>query len=439
MRRRSVITALGVGAGALLLAACSKPDPTRSTVTVRLWDPQVAKAYRHSLDAFERTHPDIRVLVRVVPYADYFTRLRLDVSTGSVDDIFWTNASSFLGYARAGALVDVSNIVDGKAPGGWVPQVVRQYTDRGSLWGVPQLTDPGIGLLVNRTLLGQAGIPLRAVEDLRWDPSAASDLLRTVARRLTVDVAGRNAADPAFDPTRVRQYGYSASNDLNAITLQFLGGNGAAWQSGDRFDFDSIRGRAAFQYVVDLINRDHIAPPASQTNPPNGGSAALDLFLQSRIALFQTGAYNLANVQQAARFDWSVAPLPAGPVGAVSVTNGVVASAWARSRHPEAQREVLRWLGSAEGSAPIGARGAALPAVTAAQASYFAYWRKKRVDVAPLIDVLRNGFIQAPQGMNYAAAAAASDPILNQVFLGQLPVASGLRQAQSAANAAALG
>ena len=72
----------------------------KTTVTVRIWDDQVAKAYEQSFAAFTKANPDITVKLNLVPYADYFTKLPLDVSSGTVDDIFWTNTTPF------GALAD---------------------------------------------------------------------------------------------------------------------------------------------------------------------------------------------------------------------------------------------------------------------------------------------------------------------------------------------
>ena len=58
-------------------------------VTVRLWDEQVAAAYRESFAEFTREHPDIEVRVNVVAYSTYFDTLRTDVAGGGADDIFW--------------------------------------------------------------------------------------------------------------------------------------------------------------------------------------------------------------------------------------------------------------------------------------------------------------------------------------------------------------
>ena len=43
-----------------------------------------------------------------------------------------------------------------------------------------------------------------------------------------------------------------------------------------------------------LINADHVAPPASDTN--DNGDFSRNQFLQGRMALFQSGTYNLAAV-----------------------------------------------------------------------------------------------------------------------------------------------
>ncbi|MBW8870981.1 MAG: extracellular solute-binding protein, partial [Leifsonia sp.] len=286
----------------------------------------------------------------------------------------------------------------------------------------------------NAALLKKAGVTPASLKGLHWSPDRASDTLLPVLQKLTLDASGRNAADPGFDAQHIVQYGYNAANDLNAIYINYLGSNRAALQKGNRFVFDTPQGRQAFQYVVDLIDKYHVAPSAADTN--TNGDFSRDQFTQGKLALFQTGSYNLANVEQGASFDWGVAPLPAGPAGAISVTNGVIAAGNAHSKHPQAVAKVLRWLGSADGSAAIGADGSASPAVVAAQQGFLDHWKAKGVDVSPLYDVLKNGSVQAPQGANWAKAQDAFGPVFEEMFLGRMPVAEALTKAQSAANAA---
>ena len=322
---------------AVLLGRTAEPAG-RTVVTVRLWDEQVAAAYRDSFDEFTRLHPDIDVRVNVVPYATYFDTLRTDAAGGSADDIFWLSNAYFAGYADSGRLMDVAKALGANAASGWEPSVVDQFTRDGVLWGVPQLTDAGIAVYFNADLLDSAGVDIRQLLTMRWSPGDV-DTLRPLLARLTVDANGRRADEPGFDAGRIRQWGYNAANDLQGVYLNYIGSAGGMFSDGDRFAFDNPGSVAAFDYLVRLINDDHVAPPASDTN--GNGDFSRNQFLQGRMALFQSGTYNLATIAEQSRFRWGVVPMPVGPVGRVSVTNGIAAAGNSATRHPDAVRQVL--------------------------------------------------------------------------------------------------
>jgi len=413
------VTALLIAA-AVVIGRDTEPRG-RTVVTVRLWDQQVAAAYRRSFDEFTRRHPAIEVRVNVVAYASYFDALRADVAGGSADDIFWISNAYFAPYADSRRLVDITNTMGPQAVARWEPSVVDQFTRRGTLWGVPQLTDAGIALYYNADLLSAAGVDPATLNTLRWSPDDAVDTLRPLLARVAGD--------------RTRQWAYNAANDLQGIYLNYVGSAGGVFADGDRFAFDNPQAAEAFRYLVRLINVDRVSPPASDTN--DNGDFSRNMFLQGRMALFQSGTYNLAQVESNAGFRWGVALLPAGPVGRVSVTNGIAAAGNSASPHPEAVREVLEWMGSADGNAYLGVSGAAVPAVLAAQRTYLDYWAGKRVDVTPFFDVLRGPRIPAPGGAGFAAGFDALKPYFDEMFLGRLDVGQALARAQAAANAAA--
>jgi multiple sugar transport system substrate-binding protein len=276
-------------------------------------------------------------------------------------------------------------------------------------------------LYYNADLLSAAGVDPATLNTLRWSPDDAVDTLRPLLDRLAGD--------------GTRQWAYNAANDLQGIYLNYVGSAGGVFADGDRFAFDNPQAAEAFRYLVRLINVDRVSPPASDTN--DNGDFSRNMFLQGRMALFQSGTYNLAQVESDAAFRWGVALLPAGPVGRVSVTNGIAAAGNAAAPHPEAVREVLQWMGSADGNVYLGASGAAVPAVLAAQRTYLDYWAGKGVDVAPFFDVLRGPRIPAPGGAGFAAGFDALKPYFDEMFLGRLDVGQALARAQAAANAAA--
>ncbi|OBG94300.1 sugar ABC transporter substrate-binding protein [Mycobacterium sp. E136] len=434
--RFSTLFATGVAVtGVLLLVAAmllGRPNDSgaRTVVTVRLWDEQVAEAYRKSFSEFGREHPGIAVNVNVVAYSTYFDTLRTDVAGGGADDIFWISNAYFAEYADSGRLMDI-----GQPQRAWEPSVVDQFTRKGKLWGVPQLTDAGIALYYNADLLAAAGVGPGELAALRWSPDPAVDMLRPLLARLTLDRDGRAAGTAGFDSQRIRQWGYNAANDLQGIYLNYIGSAGGVFSVGDRFAFDNPQAAQAFSYLVALINTDHVAPPASATN--DNGDFSRNQFLQGRMALFQSGTYNLAAVADTAPFRWGVTLLPEGPAGRVSVTNGIAAAGNSATAHPDAVREVLAWMGSARGNAYLGAGGAAVPAVLDAQRVYHDYWRSRGVDVSPFFDVLKGRGVDAPGGAGFAAGFNALKPYFDEMFLGRRDVPSTLAAAQQAANAAA--
>jgi len=421
------ITALLAGV-ATLLGRTSEPAG-KTIVTVRLWDEQVAAAYRESFVEFSRQHPDIDIRTNLVSYATYFDTLRTDVAGGGADDIFWINNSHFAEYADNGRLMAITASPD------WDRSVIEQFTRTGVLWGVPQLTDAGIALYYNADLLAAAGVDPATLGAARWDPDPGLDTLRPLLARLTVDANGKASATAGFDARRIRQWGYNAANDLQGINLNYIGSAGGVFADGDRFAFDNPQTVTAFQYIVDLINRDYVAPPASDTN--DNGDFSRNQFLSGRMAVFQSGTYNLAQIADQARFRWGVTMLPTGPAGRVSVTNGIVAAGNPTSRHPDAVRAVLDWLGSTAGNEYLGRRGAAIPAVRPAQRAYFDYWSARNIDVTPFFSVLDGPRIEAPGGAGFAAGYQAIKPYFDEMFLGRKPVAQTLTAAQQAANTAA--
>jgi multiple sugar transport system substrate-binding protein len=319
-------------------------------------------------------------------------------------------------YADSGRLMSVD------ASNAWDHSVVDQFTRNGVLWAVPQLTDAGIALYYNADLLAEAGVDPRELSSLHWSLDG-DDTLRPLVARLTLDANGR------------RQWGYNAANDLQGIYLNYIGSAGGVFTDGDRFAFDNPQAAEAFEYLVRLINTDRVAPPASDTN--DNGDFSRNQFLQGRMALFQSGTYNLAAVADQAPFRWGVAMMPSGPKGRVSVTNGIAAAGNSATKHPDAVRQVLAWMGSRHGNEYLGAKGSAIPAVLAAQPVYHQYWASRGVDVSPFFTVLNGPRIPAPGGAGFAAGFDALKPYFDEMFLGRTDVRTSLAGGQRAANSAA--
>lgn len=436
---RGLITAAAVTT--LGLAACSpggssSSDPTTSedggeqvTVTFRLWDDAAAEAYRTSFDAFEQENPGIRVEIETVPWANYWERLPQDIGAGTMADIFWANTSNFGIYADNGNLLDLGEII-GDDHDEWNDDVADLYTRDGVLYGAPQLSD-ALALFYNKDIVDAAGIDPTT---LRWDPDPADDTLLPALQQVTVDGAGLNPTDDGFNADDTQVYGFNSQVDLQAIYANFLAQAGGQYQDGDQYAFSSPEGVEAFTYLVDLINTYNVAPPAAETN--ENGDYSRDLFIQGRLAFFQSGQYSLPHLQAIEDFEWGLAPIVEGPEGRIGVAHGIAALGNAATEHPEETAEVLKWISTAEGQLPLGESGATIPAVLGAQSSFFEYWQGQGVDTSVLEEAGEWDSTPAPTGPRANAGAGEITPILREVFAGRIPVAEGLQQAQEAANEA---
>src|SRR5690606_13329100 len=192
--RRALLTSLAATGTLGALAACS-PSATsgggsgggtgEKSLTFRLWDEAAKPAYEESFAAFTE-QSGWSVSIDLVPWADYWTKLPLDVASGDMADVYWMNSANFVQLQQSGDLLAVDEVVPEGADQ-WEQSVVDLYTRDGSLWGVPQLWD-SIALFYNVDLVEKAGVDVSA---LSFDPTAASDPLREAARALTLDGAGR--------------------------------------------------------------------------------------------------------------------------------------------------------------------------------------------------------------------------------------------------------
>ena len=449
LKRRTVLTSLAA-AGLLGTAAACSPSGSgdsgsgeggsdaggssggdKGTLTFRLWDENAVAAYEKSFAAFTE-QSGWNVKIDVVPWADYWTRLPLDVASGDAADVYWMNSANYVLYKDSGDLLDINEVVpDGASQ--WEKAVVDLYSRDGGLWGVPQIWD-SIAVFYNKALVEEAGVDPSA---LAFDPAADTDSLREAGRKLTVDGEGRHPGEDGFDVDSRAQFGFNSQADRQAIIGPMLASNGAQWQDEDVYTFASPEGIEAFQYMADLINVENIAPSAADTN--ENGDFTRDLFTQGKLALFQSGPYNLLPVSDgvADSFEWALAAPVAGPDGAKSLVHGVVAvgNAKADDEQQAGIAELLTWLGSKDGQLPLAEQGVSFPGHVDAQDAYIEFWKGKGVDVSVFVEAAKNP-AEADTGARANAGLTAAMPIFQEVFIGRLSAADGIPQAQEEGNAA---
>ncbi len=165
----------------------------KTVVTVRLWDEQVAAAYRQSFDGVHPRAPQHRgahqpgLLLDVLRHPAHRRGRR-------------QRRRHLLAVQRLPRRLRRQRAADDDRDtpiADWEPAVVDQFTRNGALWGVPQLTDAGIAVYYNADLLAAAGVIPPSWTACAGVPSG-DDTLRPLLARLTVDANGHRRGHNRF-------------------------------------------------------------------------------------------------------------------------------------------------------------------------------------------------------------------------------------------------
>lgn len=440
-RRRLLLSALTAGAsGTGVLAACSRePDVDLGegeALQLRVWSEAAASAYRTSLDAFTE-ETGIEVEIEVLAWDEYWDQLPLDVAAGSLPDVLWMNTAHLAQLADAEELLEIEEILGGDVEQ-WEAAATDLYRRGDGLWGVPQIWDRSV-LLANSSLLEAAEIDPAEI-DLEFDPSAETDSLRDLCRAVIADEEGLGAADEGFDASSQAVHGFSAAPDRTAVLGPFIAGNGGTWQDeDDAFAFASEDGIAAVQYLADL-STTHLAPDGASAVAD--ASLCTDLFVGGRLALLQTGTYDLGSILEGVgdTFSWSVGEVVAGPSGARPLVHAiaVVGVPTDDDDRAAAIERLLGWLGSADGQRPLATARLGIPGCTDLRSTWADAWEDAGVDVSAIAAVPAE--VAMPEsGTRSSEGTGAALPVIATVFTGEADAATALPEAQQAANAAMSG
>lgn len=424
--------AAALGAVLLTVTACGAGTSTGSekvTLTYRLWDDQQKAGYEKVMAAFEAANPGIDVTIELLPYDQYWTKLTADAVAGTAPDVFWMTPTQFPEYVTKGVLADLTPLkLD---PSAYHQTVVQSFTYQGKLYGVPK--DWGtVGLLYNKDLFKKAGV--RMPGTLTWRPDGSGTLLE-VARKLTVDAAGKHPGEDGFDPAKIKTYGFASWNHYQTQWMNWISSNGGKLldKPFGTYVFNDAASVEALTFGVDLINKHHVSPPATRTNPPTG--KATDMFTAGEVAMFPANNALLPFVAPGATFELGIAPMPEGPKGRSVNLNGLAEVVHARSEHPEEAMKLAAYLGGEEPQKLMAEGGYVFPARNGLTQGYVDHWKAKGLDVTPFAEEAEGGTFALPVTTGFTGFETRLNQIFNEMYLGRLTPRQAADQAVAEGNA----
>lgn len=318
-RRQSL--QLGAGAIAATALATRSVQPV-SAQTIQLINvehdsrPLDNAAYEAVYQAFRETHPDIEIEFQIIPWEQARPTMLTRAQGNQLPDV--GRLAWAADFAAADMLVPLEARVDPESLDRFYPIQIDQASALGNdgevhLYGLPWFAGSH-SILVNKTLLDEAGLPL--LEE--WTTEEFTEY----ARELTIEgeqwgvaLAGSGIGDPV------------------QVFLMAIYAHGGKWVAGDPASttpepiiFNSPETVAGITWYTDLF-LDGYAVPSAPTDTYRERDAN---FQSGRAAMEWQGPWSLAEIDEnfeSAGYELASMPLPKGPAGVnpTSVGGGLIA------------------------------------------------------------------------------------------------------------------
>jgi len=325
--RRTTLVALAILI-ALSLVGCGGKTDTGGPVKITLftWTRPGELAINQDLcSEFEKAHPNLKVEVQNEPGDRAMEKLQERVAAGNPPDVMSIHGAYFMPMAANGSLLDLDPLIKEDASfdlPDFYPGLVEQCRYQGKLYSLPRYTSVYV-LFYNKDLFDAAGVKYPD-DALTWDDYLAA------AKQLTV-----NSPDPAK-----RRYG---------CVIDFWGARIYPWiwsAGGEILDqsqkvclLDQPATQEALQFLVDLRLKYDVCPPTTMADKKQN----IAMFTGGKVAMFQTGAWDIQNMKDVKTLRWAVAPLPKRKKHAtlLGMENYAIA---AGTKHPQEAWELFKFL-----------------------------------------------------------------------------------------------
>lgn len=278
------------------------------------------------LDSYRQANPDVRLEVRVLPFAELRTELVRAVATGNVPDLVTIDNPELASFAAQGALEEISDLIEASDvigpdhyhPGPWSTVV---WGD--GVFGIPRDSNT-LALYINVDMFRAAGLDPDAPPSTWAELSAAAAALTNPSR---------NVYGIAFSAIQSEE-----------ATFQWLP---ILYQAGGSLDdLTSPEANAALDFWANFVRQGY----ATRDVVTQRQYEAMNTFIAQSTAMVISGPWELPRLSAEASFEWRLALLP------VKEDVGVRASAlggfnWAipiGAQNRSRAFELIEWMSQSE-------------------------------------------------------------------------------------------
>jgi multiple sugar transport system substrate-binding protein len=275
-------------------------------------NPEEADARQRVVDAFQRSHPGIKVRT-LLSGGNPLQHMSIYCAGGKCPDVLMAWDLTYAGLAARGVLLDLNTMLaqdkafaaDVKSDG--IRSLYDTFTFDGGQYALPEQWS-GNFLYYNKKLFAEAGVrPPPGRWDQPWSFGEFLDAAKALTKR---DRSGR-----------VSQWGYVDSWVSFYAAGLFGMNNGVPWctprMNPTHLNFDNETFLEGIQFYADLAHKHRVAPTSSDTQ----SMSTMDLFTSGRAAMALGGHWRYQTVDLAKDLDFDVTVLPTGPRGRAARSN----------------------------------------------------------------------------------------------------------------------
>lgn len=415
----------GLAGGNAYISCPSSPNTTAAapesgtvTLTVSGWSSSPAEdaLVQQNLHNFEASHPNIKVNWSPIP-GDYPTKMRANVASGTVPDVFYLQPAMSSAYISSGKLLNLSPYMarDGVKASDYYSALTNPFVcTGGQVYGLPKDWN-SLGVFYNKQMFQAAGLSAPTAS-WTWDD------LKADAQKLTKNPGTPNSV-----------YGIVLSADASRWGAFLLANGGSVLnKGGTQAAFNDQAGVSTLDFYASFLKNNTGALPTTVGAPWNG-----DAFGKQRAAMVIEGGWLIPYMATTyPSVQYGIVPLPMSPSGKradLTFTNAW--SAYSGTKHPDAAWELVKYMtGSTVQESQLNA-GFALPTLQSlANANYFT----SHADVKVLFDAASYSYADyyGPQDSAIHSALATA---IQEVMLGKQDAQTALNNAATQVNSSLQG
>lgn len=251
-----------------------------------------AKSIQDGLEAFQEQYPWITVEYMTVPSADYHTKLKTALASGSGPDVFYLDATQCKDFVNANLVMDLTDIASDFTANmtNASLQKVSLEDENGDthVYGL-DICNVGPVIFYNKDLFEEAGVePMPTEWDERWTWDEFVDNMKKLTKT-------------AEDGT-VTQYGTCNWQEQYSLYVlqELLDLNGANWYNKDMTAAENVASKESKEVIENIkaLRTEYgVAPDPSAAGSDTSNSPTA-MFLTGQVASIAIGSYALQEIAQ---------------------------------------------------------------------------------------------------------------------------------------------